>query len=346
MSERFSKFDREKVGRKFIQVTTESMVEMAPLDQNRGFPILCQPKISEVKLSDWAGVNLERIRSVLMTRGAILFRGFQIDGARGFEELIKIVSGNPIEYNYASTPRRHLGGNIYTSTEYPADQAIPLHNEMSYARSWPGHIWFFCDQPAAQGGETPIADSRLVYQRLSQRVKNMFELKGVMYLRNYGAGLDIPWQKVFMTAEKFEVEEYCRKSGIEYRWINDDSLQTWQVCQGVIEYPKTREKIWFNQAHLFSIDSLEVEIRESLLAQYKREDAPRDARFGDGVLIDPSFLSEINAAYREETVMFQWLKGDILLLDNMLIAHGRMPFIGPRRILVGMVEAISETRRH
>jgi alpha-ketoglutarate-dependent taurine dioxygenase len=31
-----------------------------------------------------------------------------------------------------------------------------------------------------------------------------------------------------------------------------------------------------------------------------------------------------------------WQKGDVALLDNMKISHGRMPFEGDRRILVAM----------
>jgi alpha-ketoglutarate-dependent taurine dioxygenase len=44
--------------------------------------------------------------------------------------------------------------------------------------------------------------------------------------------------------------------------------------------------------------------------------------------------------YREAAVCFAWQKGDLLMVDNMLVAHGRAPFTGPRRILVAMAEKI------
>lgn len=64
-----------------------------------------------------------------------------------------------LEYTYRLTPRTKLGGKIYTATEYPADQFIPLHNENAYAETWTQKIMFFCVIQEKTGGETPIADS-------------------------------------------------------------------------------------------------------------------------------------------------------------------------------------------
>jgi hypothetical protein len=80
------------------------------------------------------------------------------------------------------------------------------------------------------------------------------------------------------------------------------------------------------------------DVREYLLTEVKEAELPRNAHYGDGTPIEASFLDEIRAAYREETVTFAWQEGDILLVDNMLVAHGREPFVGPRKILVGMSE--------
>ena len=40
-------------------------------------------------------------------------------------------------------------------------------------------------------------------------------------------------------------------------------------------------------------------------------------------------------------VVFPWNEGDILMLDNMQVAHGRNPFSGERKIIVSMAEQIS-----
>ncbi|WP_374050058.1 TauD/TfdA family dioxygenase [Paenibacillus larvae] len=65
----------------------------------------------------------------------------------------------------------------YTSTEYPANQYIPLHNEMSYTTNWPIKIWFYAVQTAKKGGETPLADSRKVYECIDPSIRKMFKEK-------------------------------------------------------------------------------------------------------------------------------------------------------------------------
>ena len=76
-------------------------------------------------------------------------------------------------------------------------------------------------------------------------------------------------------------------------------------------------------------------------SQFTEEDLPNNTYYGDGSPIEPSVLDEIRDAYLKETVVFPWLKGDLLMLDNMLVAHGRAPFTEPRKILVGMADPYS-----
>ena len=122
-------------------------------------------------------------------------------------------------------------------------------------------------------------------------------------------------------------------------WIDDDRLRTRQVCQAIAEHPRTKERVWFNQAHLFHISSLHSEARECLLAQFGEANLPRNAYYGDGSPIEDSILDEIRGVYAEVETAYPWRESDILMLDNMLVAHGRRPFGGPRKVLVGMAEA-------
>lgn len=320
-----------------ITLSSSALCTFEPLQADRALPLLVRPRVPGLSLAAWLSNNGDIVRERLVEHGGLLFRDFAVEGPAQFEEGIRALSGEPLEYLYRSTPRTRVAGNIYTSTSYPPSRSIPLHNEMSYSRSWPLKIWFLSVVPAQRGGRTPIADSRRVFTRLSPAVREVFAQRQVMYVRNYGEGLDLPWQEVFQTSDKEDVERLCRSAGIEFDW-KGDGLATRQICQAIARHPQTGETVWFNQAHLFHVSGLDSAARDFLLGRFSELDLPRHALHGDGSAIDASALAEIRAAYEHETVLFSWEKGDVLLLDNMLTAHGRESFEGPRQVLAGMAE--------
>jgi alpha-ketoglutarate-dependent taurine dioxygenase len=298
-------------------------------------PVVVSPT-GKHSLAEYRDAIEQMVSTHLLTVGGLLFRGFPIESAADFETLVKMISPDLASYEFGSTPRSQVHNQIYTSTEYPPHQHIPLHNEQAYTTEWPMKIWFYCAQASPEGGYTPIADSREVYRHIPVRIRERFIEKGVMYVRNYGNGLDVPWNKVFNTMDRRAVEQYCRSARIEYEWKADGELRTRQVCQAIAVHPLTRETVWFNQAHLFHVSNLEPAVREALLSFVNEEDLPRQVFYGDGTPLETAVLDEIRDVYQCRAVQFPWQKGDVLMLDNMLAAHGRTPFKGPRKILVAM----------
>ncbi len=319
-------------------------INLSYLRPDSPLPLVVRPAVKGLGLAKWAASNSSFIESYLTRNGAILFRDFGLAEVAEFEELIEAVSGPLLDYSYRSTPRTIISGKIYSSTEYPSHQSIPLHNENSYSLRWPMKIWFFSQQVAEQGGETPIADSRKIYHAIPEEVRDCFIRKGLVYARNYGTGLDLPWQDVFQTSSRAVVESYCRQSEMDFEWLGDDQLRTRQRCQVVERHPATGEMVWFNQAHLFHVSRLPAEVRDWLLTAFGEENLPRNVYFADGSAIDPAMLDEVSRACESQAVVFPWNPGDVLLLDNMLAAHGRKPFSGKRTVVVGMAESI-QTRR-
>jgi alpha-ketoglutarate-dependent taurine dioxygenase len=288
-------------------------------------------------LASW--LHQERLRA-----GALVLRHTGIEAEAGFEAFVRAVTPELVDYDYASTPRTRLQGQVYTSTEYPAHQSIPLHNEMSYCASWPSVVWFCCTQPAAEGGETPLVDSREVYRRLSPALRERFERCQVLYTRTYNTGLDLTWQKAFNTDSRATVEAYCRRAGMSAEWRADGVLKTRQVCPAVQRHPVTGDWVWFNQAHLFHISGLEESVRSLLLEVVDADDLPRNAYYGDGSAIEADALAEVRALFAELKFAFPWQRGDVIMVDNMLVAHGRAPFRGPRRVLVAMARDVSQEK--
>jgi alpha-ketoglutarate-dependent taurine dioxygenase len=330
------------VRRRPVRLSTAAVVRTGALPGTEGFPLVFEPDIEGVNLAAWAEANRCELAAELLKHGALLFRNFNVGGASRFEQVATAMTTELLQYNERAAPRTEISRHVYTSTEYPADQHIPLHHEMSYSHNWPTKIWFYCDQPAQQGGETPIASDRKVFGMLDPEIKEQFIRKKILYVRNYGEGVDLPWEEVFQTTERAVVEAYCRKAHMEFEWKDGGRLKTRQRRPAVVTHPQTGETLWFNHAHMFHMSNLDPSVRESLLAEFEEDELPRNAFYGDGSPIESSALDEIREVYRQASIVFPWQQGDLLMLDNFLASHGRRPFVGPRRILVAMAELFTD----
>jgi alpha-ketoglutarate-dependent taurine dioxygenase len=299
-------------------------------------PLYVHPRSPDAPLREWMDNSRAEVDSWLLEPGALVFRGFQTTSLQDFEAVCTLISGSLMEYEYRSNNRSRLHGSLFNSTDYPASERIPFHNEMSYFSVWPRHVWFMCDMPAASGGATLLADSRVVYQRIPQDVRERFERLGVRYTRTLSPELDLSWQEVFQTTDKQDVEQYCRKFDIHWTWIDDQRLRTYQDRPATTVHPTTGELVWFNQAHLFHPSSLGEEVHAWLLQRYGEANLPRNAYYGDGSPIEPEVLSLVRGAYDDLGVPVQWQLGDVLVFDNVLFAHARDSFVPPRRIVVGL----------
>ena len=310
----------------------------APRQASGTLPVVFAPASPGLPIARAHATLGPAIDQALRDHGGVLFRGYAVAGAEEFRSFARGFGHPLVTYDFGSTPRSRVAEGIYSSTEYPAHQHIPLHNEQSYTRDWPMKIWFHCQVAAPHGGETPIADSRKVYQRIDPAIRRRFTERGLAYVRNYGNGLDVPWQTVFDSNDPDAVEAYCAAHAIDFAWTCDGELRTRQVAQAVARHPRSEEWVWFNQAHLFHISALEPAVREALLEAVDRDQLPRNAYYGDGGELEDAVLDEIRGVYAELQVGFPWQAGDVMMLDNMLAAHGRTPFSGPRKVIVAMAE--------
>lgn len=335
-----SKFNKLKnIKPKSVNLAQQEVIQTSYLQPEQHLPLVIKPIGDDSDLADWASNNREFLESNLLEHGAILFRGFRIDSVPEFEKVANAICP-ALFANYGDLPRAGNSEKVYSSTPYPSDRAILFHNESSHLHQYPLKIWFFCVQPAQQGGETPIVNCHKVYQLLDPKLRSRLEQKQLMYVRNYIEGLDVSWQDFFHTTEKTVVEQYCCQSGIDCQW-SGNNLRTSKVRPAISHHTKTGKPLFFNQVQLHHISCLEPNVRASLLSTLGEENLPRNVYYGDGSPIEDSVMAEIGAAYQQAQVSFPWQQGDILMLDNMLTAHGRNPYLGSRKIVVAMGEMSS-----
>jgi alpha-ketoglutarate-dependent taurine dioxygenase len=290
-------------------------------------------------LLQWSVEQRDWIERQLLHYGAILLRGFDVHTAVDFERFCNSFDQHLLNYVGGDSPRQAVTGKVYTSTEYPAELEIPLHNELSYRQLWPRKLFCFCQQPAQHGGETNIADSRKILAKIDPVVSQRFATKQVAYIQNLhdGWGFGKSWQQTFETDDRASVEAYCRRNNIEFRW-SESGLWTRSVCPGVIDHPQTGETVWFNQANLWHVSSRGYDYQQKLLKIFGEDALPSHATYGDGSPISGDELDDIRHACRASEVVYLWQQGDLLILDNVLAAHGRKAYSGPRRILVAMAD--------
>ena len=326
-----------------MRVATNDLVTETLLMPERSSLLVIEPKVASIDFVEWAAEARPRLAELLLKHRGILFRNFGVNSPEKFNDCVSATSTGPmLEYVDRTTPRPAVGDKMYVSTVYPSEETINMHCEGTYWMSWPLKIYFCSLKTAEEGGETPVADVRRVLERISPGIRQKFEEKGVMYVRNYNDGFGLTWQETFQTSDRAEVEAYCREHQIDWEWKSGDRLRTKQSRPAIRKHPITGEAVWFNHGAFFHVSSLDASVREALLGNFGEENLPYNTYYGDGSRIDEAAAREVREAYDAEKIIFPWKDGDVLLLDNMTMAHGRQPYKGTRKVIVAMVEPYSD----
>lgn len=317
-------------------------VKIKNLFPDKTLPLLIEPS-GEISFDfdsfrDWFIENKEWIQNHLFNAGSLLFRNFPIDTSDKFEYIVKSYDSNLLNYVGGNSPRDLVSNKVYTSTSYPPNWKITLHNELSYLLNYPKVLFFYCAIPPKSGGETPVADARTFLKNLDVDIKGKFINKKIKYVQNFYDGvLGKSWKKTFETEDKSFVEDFCKKENAEFYWDEKDNLKIIYYRDAIIKHPVTGEDVWFNQADQWHSSSLDEKARNFLLKKMNSDELPHNSFYSDGSIIEDSVIDQIRNLYYENATYFSWQKNDLLLVDNVLATHGRQPFEGDRKILVAMV---------
>jgi len=285
------------------------------------------------------GATVERFRTEILetvhSAGAALLRGFDQLSVDEFASVAEIILQDVATDNGEHEPVE-ASSIVQTPVPFSHERKLLWHNENSFNHSWPLIIMFSPVVVATSGGRTPLTDSRELLKVLDPKIVDLFRERGVMYVRRFGNGIGLPWQKVFGTDGRTELEYRAAADRVELEWGGGETLITRSVRPAVITHPLTGELAWFGQPTHWHPACLDEETREAMIDVLGADNLPRDCRFGDGSVIANSIMEELVAAYQSIERSFDWVVGDVLIVDNVLSAHARNPYEGPRRLLVAM----------
>ncbi|MCH9674423.1 MAG: TauD/TfdA family dioxygenase, partial [Gammaproteobacteria bacterium] len=242
-----------------------------------------------------------QMREHMDAHGALLLRGFSLDGPDDFQSSLTRLGYELMDKNLGgASPRSRIKDKVFVSTAAPKPFIIGFHTEFVYQQKRPGVIAFFCEEAPAIHGETPIFDCARVYSSLSEELRDKLETLGVRYQRRFYGRKSLfnfrkTWSDVFYTKDRSEVEKYFQDEGVDYRWETDGTLVTQLNVPAVITDYHTGQKLlsitMFN-GESFAYNFWHFQERYSLAKRYlmdwlvRRETQPKN-RFlyitlGDG----------------------------------------------------------------
>jgi alpha-ketoglutarate-dependent taurine dioxygenase len=302
----------------------------------------------------WLQAHRQTLEARLAQTGAIILRGFALHSAQDFNACVPYLGEDAMRYDGGASPRGQIHGAVYESTQWPWFFRIRMHNEMSYLPAQPSRVAFFCAHAPIWGGATLVCDMAQVYKAIAPKVRERFERQGIRYVR-YFSGTPKPWAKnlkrllrdnmqqewrtAFRTDDRAQVEVLCEQQGLRWAWTNADGLRVESVLPATRTHPHTGEPVWFNQSTTMHPNwrALGVVYPYLRLTCPDIERYPYNVMYGDGSPITTSDLASVYDATDQLTMAPKWQTGDLMLLDNRWMAHGRSVYLGHREIQVALM---------
>lgn len=316
-------------------------------------------------LCEWIAGQREAIEQAWLHQGSLRLRGFDVLGAEAFEQVALALEADLKNDYLGTSPRAAKSRYVFSASELPPTYPIPQHIEMSFLPSAPRKLFFHCTRAPQRDGETPTVDMRAVWRALDPQVREAFAQRGVRNIRNYDGpaspkGFDLwklkRWDEMFQTADRAVAERKAAEQGLRCQWLPQDRLRLVNEQPASRPHPVTGETVWFNHTQVFHVAAAAVEYRHirrrqrglraafftaligTLTALKSRLQAPEQqgmhACFGDGSEIRREQLEHLVETIWAHLVIEPWQTGDVLAIDNRSTAHGRMPYSGPREVLV------------
>jgi alpha-ketoglutarate-dependent taurine dioxygenase len=273
------------------------------LSENAGQQILNKDNINILDL------DREEIINLFKSYGVLIFRGFD-NSVDTFTKFTNSLSKDFRDYTGGVFNRRVINGDATVLSVNDFHEEIKLHGEMYYQQDIPLMLWFFCAHPASQDGETILCDGRQFFNELSNPLKELFSNKKLKYFAHMNKEA---WQKRYKTDDLRVLEQTCRSNNLLLQINEDESIDLQYICPAV---------------HLSRCGKYPTFINSLLPAKHRYQNT---LSFDDDSEITDDIVSELNEVAERITTEISWKIGDILMVDNTRIMHGRRAFSDNQR---------------
>lgn len=287
-------------------------------------------------LNGFLVANIQSVQAALSDKGAVLFRGFAVKDGAEFDHALSAWPGENFAYeqSLSNAVRVNITPRVFTANEAPPATEIFLHHEMAQTPIYPSSLMFFCEIAPSSGGQTPLCRSDLLLLSLQSELPdlvNAFAHKGVRYSNTMpaqddaGSGQGRSWRSTLGVDTPKMAEDRLTQLGYSWTWQNDGALRVTTPRLEAVRKIGDGRSSFFNQ----------------LIAAYRgwsdsRNEASRSIQYGDGSAIEhDAMMRAIDLAY-DMTYDHAWEAGDVVLVDNYSVMHGRRPFEGKRRVLASL----------
>ena len=281
------------------------------------------------------------VSDLINAHGFVVFRGYDVQSDQDFHRFVESFGLENFKYadSFSNAVRHNRTDRVFTANEAPPNVEIFLHHEMAQTLTFPGALFFFCEKAAESGGATPICRSDRTLKTLeTQNPTFVAKLRsvGVKYRNsmpseaNHESGQGRSWKDTLTVNSAHEAEEKLVALGYQFNWLEDGGLSVQTPALAAVDHFGRGKDVFFNQIVAAAAGwTVAADDKEPRLC------------FGDDSPIEHADLAgTIKAAY-QHTVDLKWQTGDVALLDNLKVMHGRRPFEGSRRVLASLCNPIS-----
>ncbi|MFJ5777065.1 TauD/TfdA family dioxygenase [Streptomyces sp. NPDC093094] len=332
-----------------IPVTAEEGLPTWTVDPER----LSVPQQTE-ELID---AHAEAIRERVHEHGLLRVRGLHtVRTAADFSSVAARLTPALRDYVGGTSPREQVHEKVMTATYVPPSWSIVLHQEMAYTNAMPAFLSFWCERPADRGGLSTYGDMRRALERIDPAVRDRLERHGLRLARtllgpgtvHLKPGVKKPWTEVFGTTDRAEVDRVAAARGWESEWLGDDAVRLHQdLVPAVRTHPVSGDSVWCNQAHFFNPvcmmrwaleDGRREEYEEQARAAQEHPELLDRMYLGSGEPVADDDALHVHQVLRDLERGVRLRPTDLLVVDNLLVAHGRTAYEGERRILVALAD--------